>query len=117
VGVEGESERAPQLQPDRYYLLGNAGSFYFNPDGDNEAFESPEAALEWAKTQTVWQYGSDLDFSDGLTTIIVLGSDYNANLAAWDRWAQKGGEGPYPGVPVHNYAVDLGLVTESGAGS
>jgi hypothetical protein len=30
VGVDGEMERAADLQPDRYYLLGDAGSFFFD---------------------------------------------------------------------------------------
>ena len=51
-----------QLQPDRYYLLGDAGSFFFDPGGDNDGFESPEAATEWARTQTVWpDLARDLD--------------------------------------------------------
>jgi hypothetical protein len=53
VGVDGDGERAAELRPDRYYLLGDAGSFFFEPGGDNEGFRSPEA-VEWASTQTVW---------------------------------------------------------------
>ena len=54
MGVGGETEGAAELQPDRYYLLGDAGSFFFDPGGDNDGFASPEAAAEWARTQTVW---------------------------------------------------------------
>jgi hypothetical protein len=106
VGVEGDGERAAELRPDRYYLLGDAGSFFFDPGGDNEGFESPEAAAEWAKTQTIWP---ELDLSDGHAVAIVLGSEFNANQAAWEAW--EGGE--FPDAPrVHNYARDLGIVRE-----
>jgi hypothetical protein len=77
-GIEGDAETDAELQPDRYYLLGDAGSFFFEA-GDNEGFESPEAAADWARTQTVWGDGSELDFSDGGTAQIVLGSEFNAN--------------------------------------
>jgi hypothetical protein len=62
--------------------------------------------------QTLWTYGSELDFSDGVTSVIVLGSEVNAANAAWQAWADAGGSGPYPEVEVHNYAVDLGLVVD-----
>jgi hypothetical protein len=32
VGIDGEAERAAELQPDRYYLLSDAGSFFFELD-------------------------------------------------------------------------------------
>jgi hypothetical protein len=51
VGFDNEAET---LRPDRYYLVDDAGSFFFDPGGDNDGFESPEAAAEWARTQTVW---------------------------------------------------------------
>ena len=35
----------------------------------------------------------------------------NSANAAWQEWADAGG-GPYPEVSVHNYAIDLGLVTD-----
>jgi hypothetical protein len=34
VGADEKAERATELQPDRYYLLGDAGSFFFDPAGD-----------------------------------------------------------------------------------
>ena len=49
-------QRDTELHPDRYYLLSD-GSFFFDPDGDNEGFGSPEAAAAWARTQTVWPGG------------------------------------------------------------
>src|SRR5205823_6597217 len=104
--VDGEMERAADLEPDRYYLLSDAGSFFFDPVGDNDGFESPEAAAEWARTQNVWP---DLDLSDGYAVAIVLGSEFNANQAAWEAW--EGGEFP-DAPPVHNYARELGLVRE-----
>jgi len=98
------------LRPERFYVVGDAGSFYEDescPDG----FETPQAAAEWARTQTTWAYGSDLDFSDGVTSIIALGADLIANEAAWEAWD---GKSKYPeGVGVRNHAIGLGLVTEA----
>ena len=78
------------LRPDRYYLLGDAGSFFFEPAGDNDGFESPEAAAEWARTQTVWP---DLaqDLRDGVAAV-VLGAEWNANQAAQEA-AEAAGRG------------------------
>ncbi len=45
-----------------------------------------------------------------MTSFIVLGTEVNAANAAWQEWADAGGDGPYPEVEVHNYAVDRGLV-------
>jgi hypothetical protein len=71
VGADGETESAAELQPDRYYLLGDAGSFFFDPAGDNEGFGSPEAGVEWARTQTVWpDLGRDL--RDGAAAVADL---------------------------------------------
>jgi hypothetical protein len=65
VRLDGEAERAAELQPDRYYVLGDAGSFFFfESAGDNEGFGSPEAAAEWTRTQTAWP---ELDLSDGFS--------------------------------------------------
>ena len=47
---------------------------------------------------------------DGVTSCIVLGAEVNAANAAWQEWADAGGDGPYPDVSVRNHAVDLGLV-------
>ena len=97
------------LRPDRFYVLSDAGSFYEDetcPDG----FDTPEAAAEWARTQTRWVYGAELDFSDGVTSAIVLGREVNEANDAWQEWADRGGEGAYPDVSVHNHAIDLGLV-------
>ena len=100
------------LRPDRFYVMSDAGSFYSDetcPDG----FPTPEAAAEWARTQTHWGYGAELDFSDGVTSCIVLGAEVNAANAALQEWADAGGDGPYPEVEVRNYAVDLGLVADA----
>jgi hypothetical protein len=105
VGVDGETERAAELRPDRHYLLGDGGSFFFDPGGDNEGFESPGAAAEWARTQTIWP---DLaqDLRDGIAAV-VLGAEWNANQAAQeaaeaagfpDGWLER-----LP--PVRNYAL------------
>jgi hypothetical protein len=79
------------------------------PPATTTLFGSPEAAAEWARTQTVWP---ELDLSDGYSVAIVLGSEFNANQAAWEAW--EGGEFP-DAPPVHNYARDLGLVREEPA--
>lgn len=78
------------------------------PDG----FETPEAAADLARNQTHWGYGVELDFSDGVTSAIVLGREVNAANEAWARWAEDTSQ-PYPEVRVHNYAIDLGLVADS----
>ena len=99
------------LRPDRFFVTSDAGSFYSDetcPDG----FETPEAAAEWARTQTLWGYGAELDFSDGVTSCIVLGAEVNAANAAWQERADAGGDEPYPDVSVRNYAIGLGLVTD-----
>ena len=87
MGVDGETEGAAELQPDRYYLISDAGSFFFEPAGDNDGFGSPEAAAEWARKQTV---RPELDLSDGYAVAIVLGGAFNANQTAWDAW--EGGD-------------------------
>ena len=92
--------------------MSDAGSLYFD-DEHTDGFETPAAAAEWARSQTLWAYGSELAFSDGLTTVIVLGSEVNAANAAWQAWADAGGSAPYPEVAVRNYAIDLGLVADA----
>jgi len=42
-----------------------------------------------------------------------LGAEINAANAAWQAWADTGGSAPYPEVKVRNFAVGLGLVTDS----
>ena len=111
-GESRDDQRDPdQVQPDRYYVMSDAGSLYFD-GGHAGGFETPAAAAEWARSQTLWAYGSELDFSDGVTSVIVLGSEVNAANAAWQAWADSGGQTSYPEVEVHNYAIDLGLVAE-----
>ena len=101
----------PAYLPERFYLLSDGGSTYFDATGGADGFETPEAAAEWARRQTTWEYGVDLDFSDGLSAIIALGADLNANAAAWDHWNR---EGDWPDAPgVQNHALDVpGLVIE-----
>jgi len=103
-----------ELRPDRFYVMSDAGSLYFD-DEHADGFETAAAAAEWARGQSLWEYGAELDFSDGMTSFIVLGSEVNAANAAWQAWADAGGGGPYPEVEVHNYAIDLGLVTNGQA--
>ena len=105
----------PALRPDRFFVLSDAGSVYCDDKtGEGvDGFQTPKTAAEWARRQTMWEYGSELDFSDGVTSSIVLGAEVNAANAAWQEWAEAGGDEPYPGVSVHNYAIDLGLVTEA----
>jgi hypothetical protein len=92
--------------------MSDAGSLYFD-DEHADGFETSAAAAEWARSQTLWLYGSELDFADGVTSVIVLGSEVNVANAAWQAWADAGGRGPYPDVEVRNYAVDLGLVADA----
>ncbi len=99
------------LRPDSYYVMGDAGSLYFD-DEHADGFETPAEAAEWAQGQTLWEYGSELDLSDGVTSVIVLGAEVSAATTAWQEWADAGARGPYPDVAVRNYAIDLGLVTD-----
>jgi hypothetical protein len=78
VGANEQGQN--RLEPGRYYLLGDAGSFYFDPAGDNDGFESPEAAVEWARTQEIWPELTR-DLREGVAPV-VLGSEWNANQAA-----------------------------------
>jgi hypothetical protein len=94
--------------------MSDAGSVYFD-DGHADGFEAPPAAAEWARSQTLWTYGSELDFSDGVTSCIVLGREVNAANEAWEQWAEDTSQ-PYPEVRVHNYALNLGLVTHGSRG-
>jgi hypothetical protein len=41
----------------------------------------------------------------------VLGREVNAANDAWQRWAEDTSQ-PYPEVHVHNYAINLDLVTD-----
>jgi hypothetical protein len=84
-------------------------------DGDGHlGFETPEAAAEWARRQTKWEFGSELNFADGVTSVIALGADINAVEAWGEAWAERSGSlDEWDDVPgVHNWAIDLGLVTE-----
>jgi hypothetical protein len=80
----------PAYLPERYYVLSDAGSLYFDENGGADGFETPEAAAEWARRQKTWAYGSELDFTDGVTAIIALGAELNANAAAWEAWDGEG---------------------------
>ena len=62
--MEGE----PRFRSDRYYVLSDARSVYFDASEGRDGFATPQAAAEWARRQTVWEYGVDLDFSDGVTS-------------------------------------------------
>jgi hypothetical protein len=114
--VGGDTQGEPTHRPDRYYILSDGGSQYWDPaTGEGEdGFETPLAAAQWARRQTTWPYGSDLDFSDGVTAIIALGAELDTNAAAWDAWD---GEGDWPDAPgVRNYALDVpGLVEPENA--
>ena len=103
------------MRPDRFYVLSDAGSVYCEDEtGEGvDGFETPDGAAEWARRQTLWEYGTELDFSDGVTSSIVLGAEVNAANASWQEWADAGGDGPYPEVAVRNYAIGLGLVTDA----
>jgi hypothetical protein len=100
--MESEIEGEPRFRPDRFYALSDAGSIYWDETGGADGFGTPEQAADWVRRQTTWEHGSDLDFSDGVTTIIALGAELNANAAAWDAWDGKGDWAEAPGV--HNCA-------------
>ena len=110
IGGDPRNERddPDALKPDRFYVMSDAGSLYFD-DAHADGFETPAAAAKWATAQTLWAYGCELDFSDGVTSVIVLGGEVNEANAAWQAWADMGGSGPYSEVEVHNYAIELGL--------
>jgi hypothetical protein len=117
VGSDNETECGPRLRPERYYLIDDAGSFFFDPAGGNDGFESPEAAVAWARSQDVYRYDEDIDLSDPMVTSIAKGSEFNANAEAVERLLDEGRldisdpESGWSEVPgVHNYAEDLGLV-------
>jgi hypothetical protein len=57
----------PAYLPQRFYVLSDGGSVYFDETDGAVGFESPKAAAEWARRQTTWAYGSELDFSDGVS--------------------------------------------------
>ncbi len=86
------------LRPDTYYVMSDAASVYCDDESGEgvDGFETPDAAAEWARRQKLWAYGSELDFSDGVTSVIVLGGEVNAANAAWHEWADAGAVGPYP---------------------
>lgn len=89
--------------------MSDAGSLYFD-DEHPDGFETPSAAAEWARGQTLWSYGSELDFSDGVTSVIVLGSEVNAANEAWQAWADAGRRRPYPEIEVRNFAAEQALL-------
>ncbi len=104
-----DTQGEPSYRDDRYHLIADSGSLYYDPaTGEGaDGFQTPEAAAEWAKRQATWPELSEL-LADGLSAIIALGAELNANNEAWDEWD---GEGAWPGVPrVQNWAIGLGLV-------
>lgn len=74
--VSGLADLEELLLPDRFYVMSDASSIYCDDTtGEGvDGFDTPEAAAEWARRQTIWRYGSELDFSDGVTSVIVLGA-------------------------------------------
>jgi hypothetical protein len=62
--------------------MSDAGSLSFD-EGHADGVGAPAAVAEWARSQPLWAYGSELDFSDGVTSVIVLGGEVNAANAAW----------------------------------
>jgi hypothetical protein len=104
VGTNEGDEVGAELHPDRYFLLSDAGSFFFDPAGDNDGFESPEAAAEWARTQMIWPELTR-DLRDGVAAV-VLGAEWNENQAAQEA-AEAAGfpEGWLERLPsVRNFA-------------
>ena len=108
-----DTQNEPTYRPDRYFILSDAGSQYWDPaTGEGaDGFQTPAAAARWALAQAHWSDLPEL-LADGVSAIIALGADLNASLAAWDEWD---GEGDWPDVPaVGNHARDIpGLVTDT----
>ena len=93
MGGRAREDDPDLLRPDSYYVMGDAGSLYFD-DEHADGFETPAEAAEWARGQTLWEYGSELDFSDGVTSVIVLGGEVNAAT-------RPGRSGPTPAPGAH----------------
>ena len=74
--------------------LSDVGSTYWDTaTGEGaDGFETAQAAAEWARRQTTWAYGSELDFSDGVSAIIARGDELSANEAAAEAWADRGAD-------------------------
>ena len=78
------------LDPDRFYVVADSGSFYFEPGGDNDGVETVGAAIAWAAWQLHWPELVDL-LDDGMAAMVCLGSDLNEN-ELWTRaWADRDG--------------------------
>lgn len=91
MGVDGDGQRAAELQPNRYYLLGDAGSFFFEPGGDNDGFESPEAAAEGRgrRLAPTWTCRT-------VTRPQSARERVQSEPAVWECW--EGGDALLPGV-------------------
>jgi len=100
-----------QLDPSKYYIVGDAGSFFF--EGDNDGFDTPLEAELWARAQDTWPELPEY-LSDGMSAAIVRGDQMNESEEYWGRTEAFGAEA-FAGAPaVHNFAEDLGLVETKG---
>ena len=79
------------LDPDRFYVVADSGSFYFEPGGDNDGFETVGAAIAWAAWQLHWPELPDF-LDDGMSATVALGRDLNLNEAWTAAWAARDGD-------------------------
>ena len=78
------------LADDRFYLTSDGGSFYFEPGGDNDGFETVGAAIAWAAWQLHWPELVEF-LDDGMAAMVCLGSDLNENELWTQAWADRDG--------------------------
>ena len=101
-----------RLRPDRFYIVSDAGSLFCD-DETADGFATAADAARWATRQALWPE-LPAYLSDGMSAVIVLGSEHNLCMEAWERWADDPGRRDRPEESVHNHAIELGLVTEPG---
>ena len=91
--MDDRTQSEPTYRPDRYFLLSDAGSLYYDPATDEGAdgFETPEAAAAWARTQGSWPELPDF-LDDGMSAIVALGAELNANDSWTAAWAARDGD-------------------------
>ena len=91
--MRSNTEGEPTFRPDRYFLLSDGGSLYYDPATNEGAdgFETPEQAAAWARTQRDWPELPDF-LDDGMSATVALGADLNANDAWTAAWADRDGD-------------------------
>ena len=90
-GGAGVSDR---LRPDRFYIVSDAGSLFCD-DETADGFATAADAARWATRQALWPE-LPAYLSDGMSAVIVLGSEHNLCMEAWERWADDPGGARLP---------------------